>query len=210
MVLYVFSLGADSIKKVFGKSVGQDNADFVWSAAQGDKRGAVVNLLKSSSAKETSGVKSDPETDQKVANDTAVVDQAIGLVDQHAGQAKGMFTAVKSGGPAGAYEYIKEQAGDIKATFLETMIGILVPEVIKKAVEKLAVASNPVGGIAQLALTAYETVKFIIARFNAMVELIDRIITSFEDMARGAVDKAATKVETSLGLTLPLAIEYLT
>jgi hypothetical protein len=104
---------------------------------------------------------------------------------------------------------LKDEISDLASTFRQTMIDILLPEVVEKALKKIAAAGTPLLGVVEFAMMAYNTVEFLINRFNSMLELIDGIVQSFENMARNAVIPAANKVESALGNALPLALEYL-
>jgi hypothetical protein len=105
VVFDILGFGINTVKAVFSKSIGQDNTDFIWSVAKGETREAVLNLMQTAPVEKVSGTQGNNKADSKVATDTAVVDKAVYIVDQNAGKVVGLFSALKTDGIKGAWEY---------------------------------------------------------------------------------------------------------
>ncbi|MDJ0839631.1 MAG: DNA/RNA non-specific endonuclease [Acidobacteriota bacterium] len=121
----------------------------------------------------------------------------------------GYMTTLFREGPAGLWEEIKEDLGNLKDMIIEQVQNWLITQIIEKAVTKLAGMFNPVGAIIQAVMMIYNTVMFFVERINQILDLVQSIIRSLGAIVRGNIEEAANKVEQTLALTLPVIISFL-
>jgi hypothetical protein len=112
-------------------------------------------------------------------------------------------------GLAGAWKRILAYVGSLPDMLISAVRSFIIDKIVKAAVTKLATMFNPAGLIAQGLIALYNTVMFLIERFQQMLQLAESILQSVESIAAGKINKAAQFVEKTLGRLLGLVISFL-
>ena len=112
-------------------------------------------------------------------------------------------------GPAGLWQEIEEDVGNLKDQILEEIKSWVITRIITAAVKKLAMMFNPVGAIIQAILTIYNVVMFFLENIDRILELVRTIVRAAADVVRGKIQTAADKIENALGMTIPLILAFL-
>ncbi len=136
----------------------------------------------------------------KVVGETAVKAMELG------------FSIVKTlvtEGPAAAWEQIKDQITTLKDQVIGGIIGMVVEAVVTKAVPKLIAMFIPGAGFISAILTIYDTVMVFVEKISKIIQVVTAFIDSIVNIAAGAIDGAAKKVESILANLLSLAIAFL-
>ena len=68
---------------------------------------------------------------------------------------------------------------------------------------------NPAGAIIQAILTIYNVVMFFLENIERILDLVRTVVRSAADVVRGKIQAAADKIETALGMTIPLILSFL-
>jgi Domain of unknown function (DUF4157) len=112
-------------------------------------------------------------------------------------------------GPAGLWEYAKEQFTDLKDMLVEQIKDMIVVQVVKAGIKWVLSLLNPVAAFIKAAMAIYEIVKFFIQKAKQIGEFIESVIDAVAEIAKGNIGGAAKKVEDALARALPLIIGLL-
>ena len=120
-----------------------------------------------------------------------------------------VVVALVKGGPAAAWEVIKDKLGDLKDMVLSAILGFVEEKVVKAAVTKLLSLLSPVGAFIQAIIGIYNTVMFFVERLKQIAAVVAAFIDSIAAIASGAIGAAAARVESTLSGLLTLVISFL-
>jgi len=120
-----------------------------------------------------------------------------------------LFVIFKKDGFAGLWEHIKDKIGDLKDQVIEQVKSYLTESIIKAAVKFLLSALTPVSGFIKACETIINVAKFFLENLKNILQLLDSILDSFIDIARGNLTNASKKVEGALADILLVGIKFL-
>jgi len=120
-----------------------------------------------------------------------------------------IVVALVTGGPAAAWELIKEKLTELKDQVVSGIVGFVTDTVIKKAVPKLIAMFIPGAGFISAIISIYDTIMVFVQKIAKIIEVVKGFIDSIVAIAGGAIDAAAGKVESILAGLLSLAISFL-
>lgn len=120
-----------------------------------------------------------------------------------------IVVALVTGGPAAAWELIKEKLTDLKDQVVSGIIGFVTDTVIKKAVPKLIAMFIPGAGFISAIVSIYDTVMVFVEKISKIIQVVVAFIDSIVTIAAGNITAAAKRVESILGGLLSLAISFL-
>jgi hypothetical protein len=112
-------------------------------------------------------------------------------------------------GPAAAWDKIKEQLSNLKDMVIGGITDIVVDAVVKKAIPKLIAMFIPGAGFISAIVSIYDIIMVFVQKIAKMIEVVKGFVDSIVDIANGAIDTAASRVETALANLLSLAISFL-
>lgn len=117
--------------------------------------------------------------------------------------------ALVTGGPAAAWEVIKEKLTNLKDMIVDGIVGFIRDTVVQKAIPKLIAMFIPGAGFISAIISIYDTVMVFVEKISKIVEVVKAFIDSIVAIAGGAIGAAAGKVESILAGLLSLAISFL-
>jgi len=117
--------------------------------------------------------------------------------------------ALVTGGPAAAWEVIKEKLTNLKDTIVDGIIGFIKDAVITKAIPKLIAMFIPGAGFISAIISIYDTVMVFVQKIAKIIQVVTAFIDSIVAIAGGNITAAAAKVESILAGLLSLAINFL-
>ncbi len=120
-----------------------------------------------------------------------------------------IVVALVTGGPAAAWELIKEKLTDLKDQVVSAIVGFVTDTVITKAVPKLISMFIPGAGFISAIISIYDTVMVFVEKIAKIIEVVTAFIDSIVTIAGGNITAAANRVEKILGGLLSLAISFL-
>lgn len=120
-----------------------------------------------------------------------------------------IVVALVTGGPAAAWELIKEKLNDLKDQVVSGIIGFVTDTVIKKAVPKLIAMFIPGAGFISAIISIYDTIMVFVEKISKIIQVVVAFIDSIVAIAGGNITAAAKRVENILGGLLSLAISFL-
>ncbi len=120
-----------------------------------------------------------------------------------------IVVALVTGGPAAAWELIKEKLTDLKDQVVSGIVSFVTDTVIKKAVPKLISMFIPGAGFISAIISIYDTVMVFVEKIAKIIEVVTAFIDSIVTIAGGNITAAANRVEKILGGLLSLAISFL-
>lgn len=120
-----------------------------------------------------------------------------------------IVVALVTGGPAAAWELIKEKLTDLKDQVVSGIISFVTETVITKAVPKLIAMFIPGAGFISAIISIYDTVMVFVEKISKIIQVVVAFIDSIVAIAGGNITAAANRVEKILGGLLSLAISFL-
>jgi hypothetical protein len=119
------------------------------------------------------------------------------------------LVVVVSKGLGAAWDKIKEFASDLADQVIGGIRDWVAKSVVGAAVTKLVTMFNPVGAIIQGIIAIYNTVMFFIERAKQIARLVNSVLDSVENIARGNLSGAIAYVERAMANTLPVILGFL-
>ena len=120
-----------------------------------------------------------------------------------------IVVALVKGGPAAAWELIKDKLTDLKDTVVSGIVGFVTDTVVKKAIPKLIAMFIPGAGFISAIISIYDTVMVFVEKISKIIQVVTAFIDSIVTIAAGNITAAANRVESILGGLLSLAISFL-
>lgn len=120
-----------------------------------------------------------------------------------------VVVALVKGGPAAAWELIKEKLSDLKDTVMSGLTSFVMDTIVSKAVPKLISLFVPGAGFISAILSIYDTVMVFVNKLAKIVAAVKAFVDSIVAIAAGQIEGAAAKVESTLAGLLSLAISFL-
>ena len=117
--------------------------------------------------------------------------------------------ALITGGPAAAWEVIKDKLTGLKDQIVSGIISMVVEAVVTKAIPKLITMFIPGAGFISAIISIYDTVMVFVNKISKIIQVVTAFINSIVAIAQGNIGAAAGKVESILGGLLSLAISFL-
>jgi hypothetical protein len=120
-----------------------------------------------------------------------------------------IVVALVKGGPAAAWEVIKDKLTNLKDMVIEGITSFVIDTIVKKAIPKLVSMFIPGAGFISAILSIYDTVMVFVQKLAKIAAAVIAFIDSIVAIAAGQIDAAAKKVESTLAGLLSLAISFL-
>ncbi len=117
--------------------------------------------------------------------------------------------ALVTGGPAAAWEVIKEKLSDLKDSIVSGITSMVVEAVVTKAIPKLVAMFIPGAGFISAIISIYDTIMVFVQKLSKIMAVVKGFIDSIVAIASGAIGAAISKVENVLSRLLSLAIAFL-
>jgi len=117
--------------------------------------------------------------------------------------------ALVSGGPAAAWEMIKEQLSGLKDTVIDSIKDFVTSTIVKVALPKLIAMFIPGAGFISAIISIYGTIKSFMEQLGKIVAAVTAFIDSIVAIAEGQIGGAAKKVEGALAGVVSVAIGLL-
>ncbi len=120
-----------------------------------------------------------------------------------------IIVALATGGPAAAWEVIKDKLTGLKDQIVAGIQSFVVDTVVQKAIPKLIAMFIPGAGFISAIVSIYDTVMVFVDKISKIIQVVTAFINSIVAIAQGNIGGAAAKVESILGGLLSLAISFL-
>jgi hypothetical protein len=121
----------------------------------------------------------------------------------------GILKTIATHGLGAAWREIKEQAGDLLASFLSAAKDWAITTVVKVAAAKIVKLIAPGGAILEALTAIYSTVKVFIEKAKQIRDLIDAITASITKIVAGQIQPAADYIEGVMAGAIPVMISFL-
>ena len=112
-------------------------------------------------------------------------------------------------GPAGLWNWIKEQLSNLKAMVVDEIQSWVITNVIKEGITWLIGLLNPASAFVKACKAIYDILEFIWTRGKQILEFVNAVVDSIAEIAAGSLGKAAQKVEDALAKAIPVTIGFL-
>ena len=113
-------------------------------------------------------------------------------------------------GFAGVWQQFLEWVGDLKGVVIQAVTEWVVTKIVMVGLSKLATLWNPVGWAVEAVLAIYNTVMFFIERMEQILDFVEAVIQSINNIATGKLQQAADYVESAMARTIPVIISFCT
>ncbi|MDX2296391.1 MULTISPECIES: phage tail protein [Streptomyces] len=134
-----------------------------------------------------------------------VPDEALGAVETSVPVAKKLATE----GPAGAFEEIKAETGDLKSTILSKLAEYLVPTVIVAGITWIVSLLNPASAFVRAVKGIIDIVTFVVNQGAQIADFVNAVLDAVIEIANGGAAGVPKMVETALAASIPLLIGFL-
>ena len=120
-----------------------------------------------------------------------------------------IFQILITQGPAGLWEYIKEQLSNLKDVVIEGIKSFVTESIIKAGVTWIIGLLNPAGAFIKACKAIYDIIMFFVERGSQIIALVNAVTDSVSAIADGAIGAAASAVENALSKAVPVVISFL-
>ena len=120
-----------------------------------------------------------------------------------------IVVALVTGGPAAAWELIKEKLSELKDKVVSGIISFVTDTIVKKAIPKLIAMFIPGAGFISAIISIYDTVMVFVEKISKIIQVVKAFIDSIVTIAGGNITAAANRVENILARLLSLSISFL-
>ncbi|MGY3340747.1 hypothetical protein ACVW0K_006846 [Streptomyces filamentosus] len=134
-----------------------------------------------------------------------VPDEAMTTVESSVPVAKKLATE----GPAGAYEEIKAETGDLKSTILSKLTEYLIPTVIVAGITWIISLLNPASAFVRAVKGIIDIVTFVVNQGAQIADFVNAVLDAVIQIANGGAAGVPKTVETALAASIPLLIGFL-
>jgi len=120
-----------------------------------------------------------------------------------------IVVALVKGGPAAAWELIKEKLTSLKDAVIGGIITFVSKTIVTKAIPKLIAMFIPGAGFISAIISIYDTIMVFVQKISKIIQVVTGFINSIVNIAAGNIVAAAKKVENTLAGLISLAISFL-
>jgi len=120
-----------------------------------------------------------------------------------------IVVALIKGGPAAAWELIKEKLTNLKDMLIDGIVGFVTDTIIKKAIPKLISLFIPGAGFISAIVSIYDSIMVFVQKLAKIAAAVKAFVDSIVAIAAGQIEGAAAKVESGLEGMLSIAISFL-
>lgn len=120
-----------------------------------------------------------------------------------------IVVALVTGGPAAAWDLIKEKLTELKDQVVSGIISFVTDTIVKKAIPKLIAMFIPGAGFISAIISIYDTIMVFVEKIAKIIQVVTAFIDSIVAIAGGNITAAANRVERILANLLSLAISFL-
>ncbi len=120
-----------------------------------------------------------------------------------------IFQVIQKEGIVGAWEHLKEGFADLQETIMDSMMGMLIGEVVEAGIKALLAMLTPAGAFVKAAMMIVDLAQFFINQGSQLVELVNAFTASISAMAEGKVSQVASAITTALKISVPVLIGFL-
>ena len=117
--------------------------------------------------------------------------------------------ALVNGGPAAAWELIKEKLTNLKDMVISGIVGFVTDTIIKKAIPKLISLFIPGAGFISAIISIYDSIMVFVQKLAKIAAAVKAFVDSIVAIAAGQIGAAAARVESALEGMLSIAISFL-
>jgi hypothetical protein len=119
-----------------------------------------------------------------------------------------LFQVLRTEGVAGLVRLLKEKIIALKDQALDSIKGALAIEVVAAAIQNLLSLLTPASALVQAVIKIVNIVLFFIQNASRISELVNTIAGGARDVLAGNISGLAAKVESALGRTIPIVIDF--
>ena len=120
-----------------------------------------------------------------------------------------VIVALVKGGPAAAWELIKEKLTNLKDMVIQGITSFVIETIVQKAIPKLISMFIPGAGFISAIVSIYDTIMVFVQKLAKIAAAVKAFVDSIVSIANGQIAGAAAKVESTLAGLLSLAISFL-
>ena len=120
-----------------------------------------------------------------------------------------VIVALVKGGPAAAWEVIKDKLAGLRDTILQGIISFVTESIVKAAIVKLVSLLVPGAGFIQAIVTIVQTIMVFVQKLKEIAAMVAAFIDSIAAIANGQIGAAAGRVEAAMASALNIVVAFL-
>lgn len=123
----------------------------------------------------------------------------------------GWITTLINEGPGGLWRQLQERLSDLWQTVLTSVISWITTTIITTASARLLSLLDPTGimAVVNSLIAIYRAIESFMQYLRQMLEVVNSVLEGVAGIARGAIEQAASFLESALARALPIAIGFL-
>lgn len=120
-----------------------------------------------------------------------------------------IFRVLITQGPAGLWNYIKDQIGDLKSMIIDGIKDFVIEKIIVAGITWIVSMLNPASAFVKACKAIYDIIMFFVTRASQIMALVNAVVDSISAIASGSIGAVASAVENALSKAIPVAISFL-
>ena len=120
-----------------------------------------------------------------------------------------IFKILITQGPAGLWNHIKDQVGDIKSMIIEGITSFVIEKLVIAGVTWLISMLNPASAFIKACKMIYDVVMFFVQRASQIMAFVNSVIDSVTAIAAGNISGASAAIEGALAKSIPVVLSFL-
>lgn len=152
------------------------------------------------------------EAEEGAEEEGGIEAQALSLVENLSPSAKfvfDLFVNIMQNGIGGIWDFIKSSLGTLKTMLLDELQGMVIMEIIQKAVVWIASLLIPGAGAIKAGKAIVDVIKFFIERKEQIKSLVQTIISTIKLVLEGNVQGMAEAIENAMSKAIPMILGFL-
>jgi hypothetical protein len=120
-----------------------------------------------------------------------------------------VFIILVNEGPAGLIKFLKDKFEELKESMMEQIRNFVIERVVVAGIKWILGLLNPAGAFIKACMAIYDIVMFFINNGSRILALVNAVVDSILDIAKGNIAGAANWIEGALAKAVPIAISFL-
>ena len=152
------------------------------------------------------------EAEEGAEEEGGIEAQALTLVENLSPSAKfifDLFVNIMQNGIGGVWDFIKSSLGTLKTMLMDELQGMVIMEIIEKAVVWIASLLIPGAGAIKAGKAIVDVIKFFIERKEQIKSLVQTIISTIKLVLEGNVQGMAEAIENAMSKAIPMVLGFL-
>jgi hypothetical protein len=116
--------------------------------------------------------------------------------------------ALMRDGIGGIWKEIKSRMTSLWSTVIGGITKWITTDLVEAGIAKLAKMFAPVGAVIEAIQTIYKGITFLVNKINQILEMVDAVLNSIQNLIAGNIASAANWIENAIARTIPAVLAF--